>query len=359
MMEIKQIIKRLLHGSFENVLFWGVLFFCFVAAIASTIFTAIEDLGALAVIYTAFITLYFVVLGAIVFVSHKTEAGYTAMCFGINTLILPPMFFICGAFDCGMPFYCLTSILISSLISKFKPRSIMLVYSITLYTVIFFVDYYFPNYSPNLEPFDTIVDQAVSFIFMGLMIFTTVSYLLKAYNREKKDKDELITKLDYLSSHDPLTGLYNRRSFIEVIRNNVLKNPAGFYLLMFDVDFFKRVNDNFGHVFGDHVLTAIGKVAQDTCCEEGEMAVRYGGEEFILLLREENYNKAMVKAEQFRNKISCLKFEEQPDVRIHISGGFVDCSNPEFNNYDRILTVVDERLYSAKTNGRDQIVGKK
>lgn len=359
-MKTKDFLKKLpLRGSFENVLFWGVLFFCFLAAIASTIFTAIEDLGALAVIYTAFITLYFVFLGVFAYFTGKTEAGYTAMSFGINTLILPPMFFICGAFDSGMPFYCITSVLITSLITKFRTRCIMMVYSMVLYMVIFFVDYFHPEISPDLEPLDTIVDQAGSFIFMAFLIFTTVSYLLKAYNRERKVKDELISKLDFLSSHDPLTGLFNRRCFVDRIRNSVLKNPAGYYLLMFDVDFFKRVNDNFGHIFGDQVLESIGKLAQATCSTEGEMAVRYGGEEFILLIRDESYDKAMVKAEQFRYKVSCLKFDDQPNVHIHISGGFVDCANPEFNNHDKLLTAVDERLYMAKTNGRDQIVGKK
>ena len=84
-MEINRILKKIpLRGSFENVLFWDVLFFCFLAAIASTVFTAIEGLGALAI-------------------------TYTAMSFAINTFIVPPMFFICGAFDSGTPFTTLLS----------------------------------------------------------------------------------------------------------------------------------------------------------------------------------------------------------------------------------------------------------
>lgn len=359
-MEIKKILEKIpLRGSFENVLFWGVLFFCFLAAIASTIFTAIEDLGGQAIAYTALISLYFVILGVVAFATGKNQACYTAMCFAINTFIVPPMFFICGAFDSGMPFYCLTAILVTSLITNFKTRTAMLIYSVILNVGIFFYDWFHPDMSPALEPLDGIVDQAVSFVFMAILIFTIVSYLLKAYSRERHDKDEVIAKLDFLSSHDPLTGLYNRRSFIEVVRNKVLVSPAGYYLLMFDIDFFKRINDNFSHIFGDQVLASIGKLAQETCSDDGEMAVRYGGEEFILLLRSENYNKAMVKAEIFRNNVSSLKFEEQPNVHVNISGGLVDCYNPEFINYDKLLTVADERLYTAKSNGRNQIVGKK
>lgn len=359
-MEIKKILEKIpLRGSFENVLFWGVLFFCFLAAIASTIFTAIEGLGALAITYTAFISLYFVILGLVAFATGKNQMCYTAMSFAINTFIVPPMFFICGAFDSGMPFYCLTSVLVTSLITKFKTRMAMLIYSVVLNVGTFFYDWFHPEMSPDLEPLDTLVDQAVSFVFMAILMFTIVSYLLKAYNRERKEKDEVIAKLDFLSSHDPLTGLYNRRSFIEVIRNKVLVSPAGYYLLMFDLDFFKRINDNFGHMFGDLVLESIGRLAQNTCSEDGEMAVRYGGEEFILLLRAESYDKAMVKAEMFRNNVSALRFEDQPNVHVNISGGLVDCYNPEFTNYDKMLTTVDERLYRAKSNGRNQIVGKK
>ncbi len=357
-MDLKAFIKKIpLRGSFENVLFWGVLFFCFLAAIASTIFTAIEDFGALAITYTALISLYFVVLGIIAFITQKNQACYTAMSFAINTFILPPMFFICGAFDSGMPFYCLTAVLITSLITKFKTRITMMVYSLILNTGIFLYDWFHPEISPTLEPLDGIVDQVVSFVFMAILMFTIVSYLLKAYRRERSEKDEVIAKLDYLSSHDPLTKLFNRRSFIDVIRNKVLVSPAGYYLLMFDVDFFKRVNDSFGHIFGDQVLASIGQVANEICDQEGEMAVRYGGEEFILLLRAENYNKAMVKAEMFRHQISNIKFDEQPSVQIHISGGFVDCATPDYTNHDKLLTAADERLYAAKTGGRDQIVG--
>lgn len=360
LMEIKKILEKIpLRGSFENVLFWGVLFFCFLAAIASTIFTAIEGLGGLAIVYTALISLYFVILGIVAFATGKNQACYTAMCFAINTFIVPPMFFICGAFDSGMPFYCLTAILVTSLINNFKIRTAMLIYSVILNVGIFFYDWFHPEISPTLEPLDGLVDQTVSFVFMAILIFTIISYLLKTYSRERKEKDEVIAKLDFLSSHDPLTGLYNRRSFIEVIKNKVLVSPAGYYLLMFDVDFFKRINDNFSHLFGDQVLASIGNLAQSTCIEEGEMAVRYGGEEFILLLRAENYSKAIVRAEQFRINVSALHFEEQPNVHVNISGGFVDCYNPEFTNYDKILTIADKRLYTAKNNGRNQIVGKK
>ncbi|SHL12615.1 diguanylate cyclase (GGDEF) domain-containing protein [Fibrobacter sp. UWH5] len=350
--------KTFIHETFESVTFWGVLFFCFMASIASAIFTAMEDLGKVAAIYTAFITFYFVILAIVAQMTKKHQACYSAMCFALNTLILPPMFFICGGLNSGMPFYCITSLLITSLISNFRTRVIMAIYSLILYTSILFYDWYNPELSPPLEPFDTILDQVVSFVFMALLIFTTVSYLLKAYHLERQKKDEVIAKLDYLSTHDPLTGLFNRRIFIERIRNQVLSSPAGYYLLMFDIDYFKQINDTYGHLFGDQVLESIGQLAKNICNREGEMAVRYGGEEFILLICEDNYTSAMAKAEDFRKRVSAIKFEDQPNVSINISGGFIDCYNPNFSNYDKILTVVDERLYTAKSNGRNQIIGK-
>lgn len=346
-----------LRGTFETVLFWGVLFFCFLAATVSTIFTAVENLGTLAIIYTALISLYFVLLGIFAFATRRLQSCYTAMCFVINTFILPPMFFICGAFDSGMPFYCLTSVLVTSLIFNFKSRCIMAAYSLAIYVAIFYYDWLHPEISPDLKPFETIIDMSVSFAFMTILIFTIVSYLLKAYHRERNEKDKLITKLNFLSTHDPLTGLYNRRAFIEYMKNEILERPANYYLFMFDVDFFKRVNDTYGHSFGDKVLTAIGNLAQNSCSAEGEIAVRYGGEEFILLLQGESYSNVMAKAEQFSNKVSAIKFEELPNFHIHISGGFIECYNPEYTNYDKLLTMVDKRLYTAKSNGRNQIVG--
>ena len=359
-MSLNRILHRIpLRGNFEDVLFWGVLFFSFLAALASTIFTSVENLGTLAVVYTAIITLYFVVLGSFVYLTRKTELGYVIMVLGLNSFIIPPMFFICGAFDSGMPFYCLASIFLTSLLARLKIRIVMMVYSILVYGFIFVFDFLHPDISPSLKPFDMVLDRTVSFVFMAFLIFVVVSYLLRAYRRERDEKDALISRLDFLSTHDPLTGLFNRRSFVEIIRNKVLANPTGFYLLMFDIDHFKILNDRFGHLFGDQVLRNLGKLARETFSTDGEMAVRYGGEEFILLIRGDCYENAMLKAERFREAVIGLKFTDNPEVCVHISGGFVDCSDVGLKNHDKLLSTVDELLYVAKNNGRDQIVGRK
>ncbi len=343
--------------SFENVIFWGILFFCFLAAVASAIFTATENFGTVAVVYSFGIALFFLVLAFFARGAKNYNGFYIVLSIAINTFILPPMFFICGGFNSGMPFYLLTSILVLSLIHSVKARWIVLVYSLILYEIVFGFVWFHPEYVPPIAPDAVILDVMVSFLFMAMLIFMIISYLLKAYHKERNDKDQLISQLNFYSSHDPLTGLLNRRYLIDYICGTLWQRRKGFYLMMYDVDKFKKLNDSKGHVFGDQVLSKIAEIAKKfRKSEVGEIAVRYGGEEFIQVIRADSMDEALKRANDFRVAVSELVFEEAPEIRVTFSGGLVDCSNPEFETYSKLLHCVDRLLYLAKERGRNRII---
>ena len=342
--------------TFEVALFWGVLTACFIAAVFSAVFSALEDIDVITVAGCVSLSVFFAVLGV---VAHKTKninACYFVMCLVIALLVMPPLFFTCGGFNSGMVFYCQTTMLVLSLCAKKILRAVLVVLSIVVDSAVFMLAWEHPEWCSKVEYGAAITDIVVSFIFMSVFIFAVVSYLLQAYQREKSAKDSLIEQLNYNSAHDVLTGLFNRRYFIDVLNNEIMPNASGFYILMYDVDHFKKINDTYGHPAGDKALASIAKVAKDLFKQAKEISVRYGGEEFIQVIAADSMDEARSRSENFREAVAAIAIEEFPGMDIRISGGLVSCQNSGFANYGKMLSVVDKLLYEAKARGRNRIV---
>lgn len=158
---------------------------------------------------------------------------------------------------------------------------------------------------------------------------------------------------------DLLTGLKNRRGFYEyygdVVRPQLEDNKAA--LIMCDIDFFKKVNDTYGHNAGDMVLVQISQLLRENMEGLGEVA-RWGGEEFILLLLGSDAEKAEKLAEKMRRQIeqTVCKFEEQ-DIWVTMSFGVSDFIKDYTLNVN--IECVDASLYKAKTLGRNCVVASK
>lgn len=166
-------------------------------------------------------------------------------------------------------------------------------------------------------------------------------------------------ELRHLSLHDPLTGLYNRRHMDEVLLHEVqLARRKGRSLtaIMLDIDHFKRFNDQFGHEAGDAVLCEVGKLLSSQV-RETDMACRYGGEEFLLLLPESPLEVAIERAEILRAKVGELTLTHQGRAlgRISLSLGVADLPD-HAETGDALITAADTALYQAKAAGRDRVV---
>lgn len=169
-----------------------------------------------------------------------------------------------------------------------------------------------------------------------------------------------IFKLKYLYSEqifkstvDGLTGLYNRHQFDinlnqEFNRSKRYKTP--FTLAMIDIDYFKNINDSYGHQFGDFVLKEISQIIQNTF-RKTDVVFRYGGEEITIIMPETSSKKALLPLEKLRDKISKHNFNSK---NVTISIGVADFNNDIKTSTD-ILKKADEMLYSAKENGRNQV----
>jgi diguanylate cyclase (GGDEF)-like protein len=165
-----------------------------------------------------------------------------------------------------------------------------------------------------------------------------------------------LTELEYYSTHDPLTGLYNRRHFNEIVEYEIGRSERHvheFALLFLDMDDFKEINDSYGHPVGDEVLrTLSGRIANQL--RKGDIACRIGGDELALLLPETSREGGMVAAEQIRQLIHEEKFRT-PDGRIFyasVSVGVVSYPRDALT-IDELMANVDVSLYQAKRQGKN------
>lgn len=170
---------------------------------------------------------------------------------------------------------------------------------------------------------------------------------------------ELEEQLRNLAMRDPLTGLYNRRHFLEFAEqalHRVSRSPGALTLCMFDADHFKSVNDEHGHSIGDGVLTAIARAAGGAVRSHGVLA-RIGGEEFAVLLPDVDARGASRVAEQIRAAVEALEVpvSERDSIRPTVSVGVA--SHVDGDDLEGLLLRADEALYRAKELGRNRVVG--
>jgi diguanylate cyclase (GGDEF)-like protein len=161
-------------------------------------------------------------------------------------------------------------------------------------------------------------------------------------------------RLEKMATIDKLTGIYNRQAF-DIIIHQVLKEIQRKKLILsvilFDIDYFKQVNDEFGHLAGDAVIKNIVKISMATI-RESDVLCRWGGEEFLILLKECSLDDAYKISEKIRETVrNTPTVYEGRDIAATISLGVSQYHPPE--NEDSLLSRVDKLLYLAKQNGRD------
>jgi two-component system, cell cycle response regulator len=169
----------------------------------------------------------------------------------------------------------------------------------------------------------------------------------------------VIDQLCELSLKDPLTGLANRRHFLTVLERElsiVARSGESTLLLMLDLDHFKRVNDSHGHLVGDKVLQAVA-VGLKSCVRPKDTVVRYGGEEFAVVLPDCHVTYGMVVAERMRELIQSLKVATAPGVHINVtmSIGGAFASQMIGSKASDWIALADKELYRAKSGGRNRV----
>ncbi|MCL9685671.1 GGDEF domain-containing protein [Legionella maioricensis] len=170
----------------------------------------------------------------------------------------------------------------------------------------------------------------------------------------------LRASLSDLSLHDPLTSLYNRRYLNDILSRELIRiarEKSRLCVAMLDIDDFKKLNDNYSHLAGDEVLKGIGQLLK-SFFRESDLAFRFGGEEFVVILLNTSLDNAVSKMEEFRERFKATsqyyKNKKLPGVTISIGVA----ESPQHGAFiEDILKAADHALYSAKQAGKDRVVG--
>jgi diguanylate cyclase (GGDEF)-like protein len=197
---------------------------------------------------------------------------------------------------------------------------------------------------------DAIVVVVLITALCGAMAFSSLSL-----RREFRGRVAAEEKLAVLATTDSLTGLANRRHFDAMIAKEwqrALRERKPVSLLMIDADLFKPYNDTHGHQHGDQLLKAVGACICDRARRATDLAARYGGDEFALLLPNVGGKAALEIAEQIRKKVRllCMPSEAAPATA---SIGVATLMPKPGMDHRELIDMADKALYSAKAKGRD------
>ncbi len=218
-------------------------------------------------------------------------------------------------------------------------------------------------------PLIVILKKRTPSILKNLCQNEVFDYILESFNKcdlflkimKAKKMIELKREFDNLLTKDPLTGAYNRsflmeRLFEEINWCQIYNEPLSLAIL--DIDYFKKINDTYGHLTGDKVLKDLVHYCMENLPAKVTLG-RYGGEEFCLLMPSTDETEAMHICENLRTIIEKKEFftTKGENVKITVSIGFTSCSNRlDILNSDMILHKADLALYRAKQSGRNRVI---
>lgn len=183
-------------------------------------------------------------------------------------------------------------------------------------------------------------------IFITLLVAISILYTMKQYNKQ----------LEHLAMHDTLTKLPNRRNFNKYFKEIFYlykKQKNNVSLIFFDIDNFKKINDTLGHNIGDEVLKQISNIIKNHI-RKSDLIARWGGEEFIIALTDSDIQNSKIIAEKLRNAIE----EDEALQKLlgyKATASFGLTQIKENDNFDTVINRVDDCMYEAKRNGKNQV----
>lgn len=171
--------------------------------------------------------------------------------------------------------------------------------------------------------------------------------------QEIRKRSKLQQEVEWMAHHDDLTGIANRRHFLE--HTDALESVRPISLVLFDIDYFKRINDQLGHLVGDEHLRFFAQLGKAHIERNGGIFARYGGEEFVAWLPGHHPASAFQVADELRQKLAASSLTHADGTPLTLSAGVVGLDRPEGVDLARMMQTADEALYRAKHNGRNRV----
>lgn len=206
----------------------------------------------------------------------------------------------------------------------------------------------FAPYSHKEEPAAALVD----FVIASVSIVVMLIVLLHKYETQQKKLQDLSDELQEMVRLDPLTKLYNRWFLTEYLDEKIKAGDSEFAVALLDIDDFKKVNDTYGHLYGDETLKAFAKIMQNAIEGQG-IAARFGGEEFMLVFDHVDQARIHECMDLMEKEFDAFG-KESKNISMSFSGG-VEMFHPE-DRIMKLFNAADEKLYHAKHLGKNKVV---
>lgn len=210
---------------------------------------------------------------------------------------------------------------------------------------------YAPVFSDALNQSDLYKNEfwinSMAVLYLPILISSALFFevLLSQWRRREK-------KIEIMSQTDALTDVFNRRYVTEKLTD--LENESAYAVVLLDLDHFKQINDHYGHESGDYVLTSVAAILK-RCVRAEDVVGRFGGEEFILILKAADLPQALEVAERCRQAIEHEKILLNTGQNIQISASFGIAIAQHGQSKEAVLRLADQALYQAKAQGRNRI----
>lgn len=193
-----------------------------------------------------------------------------------------------------------------------------------------------------------------------IIIFSLLTLMIYVFSNESIETEKKLVsynaKIKELASRDPLTKLRNRRSMLEHIDKKIASSEgdATFCLCLSDIDFFKKVNDTYGHEAGDEVLRVVASALADFMKDKGT-ASRWGGEEFLLMFDDDNGDEVYIQVEKLRSIIEKTEITyDNKQIPVTMTFGLQEYTS--YQPLDYTINNADKKLYQGKQTGRNKVV---
>ena len=213
------------------------------------------------------------------------------------------------------------------------------------------------------------IKRIISYEHIDNEIYDKENQKWYSYNKQVYEENNHIYQIEIINditeykkyTIDYTTKLFNKETIFKQLEN-ILESNSTYSIVIGDIDFFKSFNDTYGHIVGDEVLNQVGKII-DNNITKNSIAGRFGGEEFIIINKEENFDIIFEMIEYIRREISNLNFyfENELIENITMSFGIYHNNDIVISDYDTLkgllnytITKADNELYKSKNNGRNQ-----
>ena len=303
-----------------------------------------------------------------VYLTYKDHNALALAVYSVVTIFWMMRFVMQWGWECSIQHFVFVLLLLV-FVGTYASDRIKILLSIGVFCVRLMLYAWHVNYAPFEE-----LPYSISLLFQIiniLSIFFSMVVILMIFTRDKMATEAKLSqynkKLKRISEIDPLTKLPNRRSVISGTISNILRGVCenGVYIAIGDIDFFKNVNDTYGHEAGDEVLKQLAVLCQDFMKEHG-IAARWGGEEFLFVFNNENLDEAGMAANALLSQIRNLTVKwNDVDIKITMTIGVADVNTfisgevTEADVDDRIneaVSAADKKLYIGKSGGRNKVV---